>query len=378
MKGSLLVRTTAALLAFVAVVSGGAYLLQLHDNEHSIDAVSLQLLRSESEAAIPPLRVLVTVNSLDPVERKLKSTLSVVARPSREAPLFVDENGRPVFDSYAQRLRPEFAEMNLTFHVDSITSQAVEVPYPLKDAVDLLGIPRNRGVDVSIPADVDPANFPNDMYSIDLDVFMSMPRGLYAAPPVDTPGDRARSGSYLLPVEFGIAAADQLGRWVLDTDRTISHAQPLMQGGSSIDAAFGRGWSYWAFVYAVSLMPAVIGLGFAVRTRRQDGFDGSDTSAAMELATALLALIALRQVFVPADIVGLTRVDILLGVQLLAVCWLIAAAYVQGSKSSNNADRRLEKVDKKEKTKPRKFTRLRGHVPRVPDGAIRQFDRAGI
>ncbi|MGI5498720.1 hypothetical protein [Lentzea sp. CA-135723] len=59
----------------------------------------------------------------------------------------------------------------------------------------------------------------------------------------------------------------------------------------SLHAEFSRNWTYWAFAYAVSLMPAVIGLSFYVRARRQRG--ASDSSAAMELAAALLALIAL-------------------------------------------------------------------------------------
>jgi hypothetical protein len=32
---------------------------------------------------------------------------------------------------------------------------------------------------------------------------------------------------------------------------------------------FSRSWAYWAFVYAVSLMPAVIGLGFLLGRRRR-------------------------------------------------------------------------------------------------------------
>jgi hypothetical protein len=80
----------------------------------------------------------------------------------------------------------------------------------------------------------------------------------------------------------------------------------------------------------------------------------------MELAAALLALIALRQVFVPTDIIGLTRLDFVLGVQLLAVCWLMAVTHL-------TEPPRLQRPPSKPRTPKRRLT------PRLPDGAVRRI-----
>jgi hypothetical protein len=166
-------------------------------------------------------------------------------------------------------------------------------------------------VNVAVPADVDPEDFPNDTYAFDLAVYVSYPS--------EVVGDRDH------PVIVGMAADDRLGQWNLDTERVAS------DGDSSnlhrVTAVFSRGWDYSAFVYVVSLMPAVIGLGFMIRRQRKP--NPGDTAAALELAAALLALIALRQVFVPANIAGLTRLDVLLGVQLALLCAAMAVTYVR-------------------------------------------------
>ncbi|WP_328618093.1 hypothetical protein OHS18_20300 [Amycolatopsis sp. NBC_00355] len=79
-----------------------------------------------------------------------------------------------------------------------------------------------------------------------------------------------------------------------------------------IAVEFSRSWSYWLFVYSIGLTPVLIGARFYVRTRRRGAVAKSDNASAMELAAALIALLALRQVFVPAEISGLTRLDLLL------------------------------------------------------------------
>ena len=117
----------------------------------------------------------------------------------------------------------------------------------------------------------------------------------------------------------GMAADSRLGQWHLDADRVAEPSDSPYP--ESVKAVFSRGWDFSAFVYAVSLMPAVIGLGFMVR--RHGKPNPGNTAAALELAAALLALIALRQVFVPANISGLTRLDLLLGVQLALLCALM-------------------------------------------------------
>jgi hypothetical protein len=180
------------------------------------------------------------------------------------------------------------------------------------------------------------------------------------------------------PVVFGVARDDRLGRWNLTTDRVVAGGVETFShnGGryysARLKAEFSRGWAYWAFIYAVSLMPAMIGLSFFVRTRR--GVSANDTSAAMELAAALLALIALRQVFVPTDVVGLTRLDFVLGVQLLAVCWLMAVTYVaEPPPSPPSPAEPLAPQPESAKPRPRTPKRRRRLPPQLPNGAVRRI-----
>ncbi|GHG41508.1 MULTISPECIES: hypothetical protein [Amycolatopsis] len=353
----------AASLAIVAVGSGFAYLFQVEDIDHSKTSVGLEVQRPDVGIPGPSLRFLVTANSLDPVERKLKATLSIVPTPLENRPEFVDRNSQPVVDATTGKLRPEFADSKLRIRITNLWVEDVEVLYPLAKVVDPRGVPDTVEVGFSVPAIVDPADFPNETYSLDLGMFVFLPEGISAV--------KQWRGVAPVPFVFGVAAADQLGHWTIDTDRVVSQGKSKY-GLPLIAVKFARGWPYWAFVYAISLMPGVIGLSFAVRTRRRRGSTGEDTSAAMELAAALLALIALRQVFVPTDVSGLTRLDILLGGQLLVVCWLMAAAYVRTPAETPAP----EAAPPKPSTVRRASIRLRGHVPRLPDGAASRYRSA--
>jgi hypothetical protein len=234
---------------------------------HSTDAVEdrLQLYRGRKPPAQPP-RVLLTAKNLNPAERQLQATVMITQSGPRTG--FVSTNGDRDFAD---------KDLRVTFH--NVLYGDVTIPCPLAQVVDPASTAGSSQVTVSIPANVDPSQFPDDTYSFDLRVSVHLPRDVQVAGRDE------------------LTDADDLGIW-----------------------------NYWAFVYAVSLMPAVIGLSFFIRTRRRGT---SDTSAAMELAAALLALIALRQVFVPTP----------------------------------------------PKPKPRK--QRRRLTPSVPDGAVREIARSG-
>lgn len=306
----------AGTLATVAFISGISTLARFTTNERSEPAIESRLFGHHYDAPLPALSFVVTATSLNPVERRLH------------------------------------------YHFGAAT-----VSYPLAHVLSPSDSLEARKVTASIPSDFDPSQFPNDTHAFDLRVNAYLPKGLGAAVPDASGMPLDVVSRYELPVDFGIALDKRLGQWDLDTDAFIAGGRETSPaGGSPYYAArmkieLGRGWTYWAFIYSVSLMPAVIGLSFFVRIRHRLGT--SDTSAAMELAAALLALIALRQVFVPTDIVALTRLDFLLGVQLLVVCWLMAVTYV--------AEPRAPAPPKR---KPR--PRSRRLIPRLPAGAVRR------
>lgn len=378
MRGAVLVRVVAAALAAVAIGAGLAQLVRLFDVEHSTASVRVDLAYGEQADGVPPVRFLLTLTSVNPAERTITGTLSM-ARTVANQPVFYDRGGRRVVDPVTHRLRPEFADANLTVLLDGGPASAqAEVSYPLSGIEEsALTAPLTpRQVSVTIPADVDPTAFPNDAYTLDLSVRAYLDSRLVLAgadgePPVVDPAVPLPAITRV-SVMVGIAADDRLGSWNVDTDRTITTSMVLTETGDpgtfgSTDVSVSRPWSYPAFVYAISLMPAVIGLGFFVRTRHRTPDASGDTAVAMELAAALLALITLRQVFVPADISGLTRLDLLLGVQLLVVCWLMAVTYVRtpavvGLPAEPVASARPA-------LRP---SRLRGHPPRPPAGRVRR------
>jgi hypothetical protein len=389
MRGAVLVRVVAAALAAIAIGAGLAQLIRLFDVEHSTTGVRNDLALAVPIDGVPPVRFLLTLTSVNPAERTVTGTLSLVPSvDDSDRPVFYDRGGRPVIDPATGRVRPEFEDANLVILLRNGSTVVTDVNFPLSGfELSAFTVPLNsREVSVTIPADVDPTDFPNDAYTLDLSVTAYLDSRLIVAgadeePPVisDDLGVSSRTGN-LLSTMFGVAADDRLGSWNLDSDRTVTTSVVLTELGrlraiDSSEVSVSRPWSYSAFVYAISLMPAVIGLGFFVRTRHRTTDGSGDTAAALELAAALLALITLRQVFVPADISGLTRLDLLLGGQLLVVCWLMAVTYVRTPATAEVPTEPASSAAQAaaSSTRPvRRPSRLRGHPPRRPEGRVRR------
>lgn len=355
MRGTRFVRAVAATLAFIAFYSGLLNLarpLQVTD----LEGETITRLQEHPELDYPFLSFMVTSTSLNPAERRLQASLMSVPRPGATFPDIITDGDEPVFTDGV--LRPAFADEKLEITLGNSSLGTSIVSYPLANLNRTASFTDARRVSVSIPVQANPAQFPNDSYSLDLTFAVYLPRGMRVRWLDEASNTVVVSQS--IGTVYRMAIDSRLGQWTFDLTEGVSVQKPFDAAGermSSLHASFSRHWTYWAFVYAVSLMPAVIGLSFYVRTRRQRG--ASDNAAAMELAAALLALIALRQVFVPTDITGLTRLDFVLGAQLLAVCWLMAVTYVADPSPSRPA-----------KQPPRKRRRL---TPRVPDGAVRRI-----
>lgn len=356
MWGARVVKSVAAALAGIALLSGLLNLTRRSDPQFSENAVVGLIERTKS----PRLGIAMTTNSLDPAERRVQATLTIVSPGFERGPKFFDVNGEPIAE--AGEVRPEFADSKLTIEVSTSRFGTTTISPPLADVVDPPGSKNSSKADLTIPVDVDPAQFPNDSYSLGLSITVTLPPNVFTTPPPKTESVQLPviGPEYsAVPFVFGLAADNRLGQWVLSAAPTTDSVRIGVLDIAYVNGEFGRGWTYWAFIYSVSLMPAVIGLSFFVRTRRKRGISAGDASSAMELAAALLALIALRQVFVPTDIVGLTRLDFVLGVQLLAVCWLMAVTYVADPPPA-----------KPSAVKHRR--RVRKMTPRPPDGAFRR------
>ncbi|MGW6928892.1 hypothetical protein ACWGE0_02435 [Lentzea sp. NPDC054927] len=345
-------------MATIAFIAGIMHLARPPDRDHLGRWVFEYVGMYRSAQPVPPLRFLLTATSLNPIERRLQGTLTLLPSEPDDRPTFVDANGLSVEQTNGV-LRAEFVDAKLLIYIGDASLRHETIYFPLRHVVNPQAAENSSSVSVSIPLHADPSQFPNDTYTFALYLDVRTGPGVAATPPrhanasVPLP---VWQGS-VLPVTFGIAVDERLGQWNLGTNAVVTSTKKYSP--AVIKGGFSRGWAYWAFIYSISLMPAVIGLSFFVRTRRRRG-GTNDTSAAMELAAALLALIALRQVFVPTDIVGLTRLDFVLGVQLLVVCWLMAVTYV------------AEPPALPSPPKPKARSRTRRPIPRLPAGAVRR------
>lgn len=79
------------------------------------------------------------------------------------------------------------------------------------------------------------------------------------------------------------------------------------------------------YVYAIALTPMLIVLVKLTNLLR--GHSGDSLAAAIGVATALLAILSLRQVLVPPEIQSLTFLDVLLGAQVVAIVVAVAVRY---------------------------------------------------
>ncbi|MEV6242499.1 hypothetical protein [Lentzea sp. NPDC051838] len=366
MRGPTVVKAITAIFAITALIAGFLNLVRHTDDDRTNFAVHRSLDKHRYDGPVPALRVILKATGLNSTERKLQASLTLTPPRYGEVLELVDKSGDSIVQGSS--VKPEFADAKVTIAIINRTfGTDTSVSFPLDAVVKPYPPAEIRKADVSILAAVDPTRFPNDIYYLDLSVDAYLPPGVHTTVRKNAPtGDAAGlPDTDALPIAFGIELDYRLRQWALTTDKIIAGS---LEGGpathwprrfyaAEMKAEFGRDWTYWAFIYAVSLMPAMIGLSFVVRTRHRRMTGSDDTSAAMELAAALLALIALRQVFVPTDTVGLTTLDLVLGAQLLVVCWLMAVTYVSEPRPA------------RQKPKPR--PRKQRPIPKLPDGAIK-------
>jgi hypothetical protein len=329
--GRRIVYGIAALLLIGAVL--GVFLPAIHrwSPAESTDGVGDLLDREierfhETDRGTPVIRLVMTINQAKPADRTV--SLSVSARfydiQGPHPISFVDQQGRPIIDDATGAIRPEYAEMSWSLFLDVPSSGHVEIPFRLADVNGRSTIDRTVTVTVDLPTDAYPQSFPNDAYNFDTYLWFSLPSGVFA---VTTTNNRGRAVTNI-PVAASFAPGKNLVGWRLSSG--IELAKPDKRTGNLIVMVPGRltrPVSYLLFVYAVALTPALLGISYLVHHLGSRRRGLSEASGGLEIAAALLALLALRQVLVPSDITGLTWLDELLGVELVAFSGLAAVTF---------------------------------------------------
>lgn len=171
-----------------------------------------------------------------------------------------------------------------------------------------------------------PAAYPYDRYIAWIRLDLSVPEGVTLPTLVKA---KRLERKLLLAVNY-VTLDETLRDWVLVAQSNERQPFYISRGYAeripslihSIQLVVERGDKTLAFIYSIFSIPALLVASYLVARRRSAGrradADDSRTSP-LELAAALLAVITLRQVLIPADITGFTTLDKLLGIQVAAI-----------------------------------------------------------
>ncbi|WP_370963269.1 DUF4436 family protein [Amycolatopsis sp. cg9] len=124
--------------------------------------------------------------------------------------------------------------------------------------------------------------------------------------------------------------------WVFDKTLRSDHLTATFDGNPTavpnldrdVRITFGRNQENLAYVLSIFLLPIVL-IASYVLSRYRLGRTAKDArTSPLELAAALLAIVTLRQVLVPADVAGFTMLDKLFGIQAAIIIAVAAISHV--------------------------------------------------
>lgn len=148
-----------------------------------------------------------------------------------------------------------------------------------------------------------------------------------ALPPSDTIVVTAQTNPQAFPddlyrVEFAVTSTGApVTVSLLPNPGLVDWRMSALDGcGGCVGVVFSRQTHVRLFVYGVALAPLLLGLSAALHWLS----DRNSRSAPIELGAALLALLPLRDVLVPDDIPGITRLDHLLGGEVVLIAVAVA------------------------------------------------------
>lgn len=270
----------------------------------------------DSLAGRPFALVHITTGALDSVNRVAKATVSISVRgPDGTIPKFYAASGGSITSATSLDVKPEYAQQNAILSLNLTGGRHVDIPMQMAQVV-ASSSPDYRPIAVDLPADTSAALFPNDVWEFDGAAHFLLPLSVVAAPVVE--GEPLVNQ---IPMGIGFLREDRLEQWQLSSRPVVTAAYTLSSGGDNVSldsadfyAIVERPSSFWVFVYVIALTPMIIGLAY-MASRNDQG----DSATALSLAATLLSLLAIRQVVTPSDIQGLTRLDRLLGFELVVL-----------------------------------------------------------
>jgi hypothetical protein len=165
---------------------------------------------------------------------------------------------------------------------------------------DLATVPLSP-VALTIPLETDPTDFPDDWYEGSIFFYVQFPAKLGLGP--------RRTSLQSMPLETGVAVSAGTS-----SVRTRFDGIAGGKGGLYVDLVFDTPLTTRLFAYLTALLPLLLVAGaFALSVIRPAAFG---VESALALALGTLAVFAIRSISVPSDVVGPTRLDLMLGVDL--------------------------------------------------------------
>jgi hypothetical protein len=258
-----------------------------------------QMYSDPSAEHTPFARVIITFRAVDPDNRTAKALASI---------RFADRNLDPVTFTNGDGCHLRV--------VDGSVQPADDCPIRGGDGSPNLDY-NAKPLDLFLAfgaGEPSPTAFPQDQWVFDASAWLHLPYPVYV-PAQDSPH---RYGD--MPLAIGFARDDRLEQWnletrpMLTTDYVVGPSSQHFQVAKPY-AVLSRPVNVWLFVYAIGVTPLILGCAYLVSQRRHT----DESAAALSLAATLLSLLAIRQVVTPAEIHGLTRLDRLLGLELVVL-----------------------------------------------------------
>jgi hypothetical protein len=204
---------------------------------------------------------------------------------------------------------PAHANDAITVRLDDQAFRHQEVSFPLSELLGVQSSPTSTlsltsTRELTLPSQVDLQVFPSERFASQVFVTARLPAGVVAG---------AGDGPSYLTLHVHAFIDDNLTGWAFDVG-TFSHAvDPEHMPWVAIRVR--RTWFVQLYTYLLALSPIaliVVTLHLGTRSR---GTGATISSVVIPLAAATLTVLPLRAVLVPTDVSGLTRVDMLLGLE---------------------------------------------------------------
>jgi hypothetical protein len=213
---------------------------------------------------------------------------------------------------YIKRRSLETASANIDCRiVVGQASQSVTLARLLDQVTTGTGT-RAYETNLTVPVNSSRQLYPRDWYRANLPINVDLP---------DTLRFRLNPRHYYgyFPANIYINRSDNL------QDVRVKSAT-FLESPNRLDIVFTRPWSRQLYIFVMALAPVllVVIIAHLAFTRRSTAFEFP-----LEVTAALVALLPLRSVLVPSDLPGLTVIDYILGIEVMALIGLVAISYTR-------------------------------------------------